>query len=242
MAVGLGFIIAVAIGLTGVGAGSLTTPLLILLLAVPAQIAVGTALIFGAVVKLITAPVYMARNQVNWRALLFLVAGGLPGVLLGSLVLHGIRTSVVMTIIGATIMTVAAFNLFRPTMQNRSDRTEWLAAVALPIGAETGFSSAGAGALGGLALLSLAPLTAVEVVGTDLCFGFVLSTVAGGIHAFMGALDKPVLYMLLAGGIPGAVVGAMLASRIPSRKLRMGLSLAMAVLGAQICWKGVTAL
>ncbi len=242
MTIALGFVVAVAIGLTGVGAGSLTTPLLILLLGVPAQGAVGTALIFGAVVKLLTAPVYLARKQVSGSALAFLLAGGLPGVLAGALLMHNIRTSLVMPLIGFTIMTLAVFSMFRPTPPQRSDRKKWLALVAFPIGAETGFSSAGAGALGALALLSLAPLTAAEVVGTDLCFGLALSTVAGGIHAALGSLDLAVLAKLLAGGVPGAVAGALLASRIPSRQLRFGLSLAMAVLGAQICWKGLVAL
>ena len=67
--------IAIAIGLTGVGAGTLTTPLLILAVGMPARIAVGTALIFGAVVKIITSPVYMARRQVDWRTLA-IPAGG----------------------------------------------------------------------------------------------------------------------------------------------------------------------
>jgi|SRR5579871_3176889 len=240
MEIFLGFVIAVAIGLTGVGAGSLTTPLLILLIGLSADQSVGTALIFGAVVKLITAPVYMARGQVNGRALAFLLAGGLPGVLIGSLLLHGLRTSVVLAVIGFIIMTVAGFNLFRPAAPTSGNRVKWLAAVALPIGAETGFSSAGAGALGALALLSLAPLSAAAVVGTDLSFGLVLSLVAGGIHAAMGSLNTPVLIKLLIGGVPGAITGAMLTSRLPSQKLRLGLSVAMVVLGASICWKGIS--
>src|SRR5215831_20586247 len=95
MEIALGFIIAVFIGLTGVGAGSMTTPLLILLLGMPATEAVGTALIFGAVVKIITTPLYVARRQVDWKALGFLLATGLPGVLFGSLVFHGVRGSIV---------------------------------------------------------------------------------------------------------------------------------------------------
>ena len=86
------------------------------------QGAVGTALIFGAVVKLLTAPVYMARRQVSARALAFLLAGGLPGVLAGALLMHGIRTSLVMTLIGFTIMTVAVFNLFRPATPRKTKR------------------------------------------------------------------------------------------------------------------------
>ena len=138
-----------------VGAGSLTTPLLILLLGLPAAECVGTSLIFGAVVKLITAPLYWARGQVNWCALGFLLATGLPGVLAGSLLLHGIRTGVMMALIGFTIMTVALLNLFKFSSGKRPDRTKWLALVGLPIGMEVGFSSAGSGALGALALLSL---------------------------------------------------------------------------------------
>lgn len=242
MEIALGFVIAVAIALTGVGAGSLTTPLLILLLGVPARESVGTALIFGAVVKLLTAPVYLLRGQVNARALAYLLVGGLPGVLAGSYLLHGMRTSVMMAVLGLTITTVALLNLFRFSRRPRRDRTNWLALVGLPIGAEVGFSSAGSGALGALALLSLAPLDAAAVVGTDLCFGLALSLVGGGIHAALGSFNTAILLRLLAGGVPGALTGAMLASRLPSKQLRFALSLAMAVLGAHICWKGMSTL
>src|ERR1700683_233574 len=124
MEIALGFIIAVFIALTGVGAGSLTTPLLILLLGLPAAECVGTSLIFGAVVKLITAPLDCARGQVNWRALAYLLATGLPGVLAGSLVLHGVRTGVMMAIIGFTIMSIALLHLFRVSSGPRADRSD----------------------------------------------------------------------------------------------------------------------
>src|SRR5258706_3663476 len=144
MEFGLGFVIAIAIALTEVGAGSLTTPLLILLLGIPAKESVGTALIFGAVVKVLTAPVYLLRKQVSGRALGYLLAGGLPGVLAGSLLLHGIRASVMMAVLGFTIMSVALLNLFHFSRKGpRPDRTNWLAAVGLPIRAGVGYSSAG---------------------------------------------------------------------------------------------------
>jgi uncharacterized membrane protein YfcA len=235
----LGFVISVAIALTGVGAGSLTTPLLILLLGLPAAECVGTSLIFGATVKLITAPLYWARGQVNWRALAYLLATGLPGVLAGSLLLRGIRTGLMMALIGFTIMMVALINLFRVSRGVRPDRKKWLALVGLPIGAEVGFSSAGSGALGALALLSLTPLSSAEVVGTDLCFGLALSLVGGGIHAALGNFNGAVITKLLIGGIPGAITGSMFASRVPSAKMRYALSMLMVVLGAQICWKGL---
>jgi uncharacterized membrane protein YfcA len=238
MAYALGFVIAIAIGLTGVGAGTLTTPLLILALDVPARIAVGTSLIFGAVVKIITSPVYMARRQVDWRTLFYMLAGGVPGVLIGVFILRGVDGKVITGVIGATIVIVALFNLFRPAPEHRRDKTKWLSLIALPIGTEVGFSSAGAGALGALSLLSLTKLPPAAVVGTDLVFGLVVSLIGGGVNAAMGTLDRTVLLQLLAGGVPGAIAGAYLAGHMPSKPLRMGLSGAMALLGANLFYRG----
>ena len=134
MAYALGFVVAIAIGLTGVGAGSLTTPLLILLLGLSPRISVGTALIFGFVLKIITAPVYMARKQVSWRTLAYMLAGGVPGVLIGVFLLRGLDANLISGIIGLTVMIIAIFNLFRPRPEHRKDKTRWLAAVAFPIG------------------------------------------------------------------------------------------------------------
>lgn len=237
MAYVLGFVISVAIGLTGVGAGTLTTPLLILALGVPARIAVGTSLIFGAVVKIITSPVYMARRQVDWRTLAYMLAGGVPGVLIGVFTLRGLDGKTITGVIGATIVVVALFNLFRPHTEIRHDWTPWLALVALPIGTEVGFSSAGAGALGGLSLLSMTRLAPAAVVGTDLVFGLVLSLIGGGVNAAAGTVNSTILMQLLAGGIPGAILGAYMVGKIPSKQLRTGLAGAMAVLGANLFYK-----
>ncbi len=147
-----------------------------------------------------------------------------------------------MAVLGFTITVMALLNLLRFARGGpRRNRMNWLLMVGLPIGAEVGFSSAGSGALGALALLSLTPLDAATVVGTDLCFGLALSVVGGGIHAALGSLNTAILLKLLIGGVPGALTGAMLASRLPSKQLRFALSLALAVLGAHICWKGMSA-
>jgi uncharacterized membrane protein YfcA len=240
MEIALGFIIAVFIAITGVGAGSMTTPLLILLLNMPTKQAVGTALIFGAAVKILTTPLYVARKQVNWRALGFLLATGLPGVLVGTLLLQGVKNDLITAFGGFTIMSIALLNLFRFSAVTRHDRTPWLAIVGLPIGVGVGFSSAGAGALGALCLMNMTTLVPAAIVGTDLSFGLVLSTVGGGIHAALGDLDKTVLIKLLIGGTVGAVAGGLLASRLPSKKLRFVLCVALVLLGADLCWKGVS--
>src|SRR5277367_1904530 len=163
----IGFIIAVFIALTGVGAGTITTPLLILFLGVPAPIAVGTGLMFSAVVKSVLVPAQIARRQVSWRVLSFMLLGGLPGVLLGSLVLrhldiHGPQLLLNGLLGGVLVLTALwqIFFSFRPARAEAPprDRSRLLPFLMLPLGVEVGFSSAGAGALGSAALLSLTDL------------------------------------------------------------------------------------
>jgi uncharacterized membrane protein YfcA len=243
----LGFIIAAAIGLTGVGAGVITTPVLILFLHVPAAQAVGTALIFSTVVKTLAAPVYVGRKQVHWKTLALLVAGGLPGVLGGSLLLDHFNVkrseALLYGVLGLTIVTMASLNLYKMIRNKQSrenrDRSRWLPFIALPIGAEVGFSSAGAGALGSIALLGLTRLTAGQVVGTDMFFGLAMSTIGGGIQLHAGNYAPELLWKLIVAGIPGALFGANLASRLPSRPLRYALSVWIIGLGAQLAYRGI---
>ena len=236
----LGFVISVFIGLTGVGAGSMTTPLLILLLGMPTSQAVGTALIFGAAVKIITTPFYWKRRQIDLKSLGYLLGTGLPGVLAGSLLLSGIKSDWITAFVGVTIMSISAFNLFRFAPSHSVDRKPWLAAVGLPIGLEVGFSSAGAGALGSLCLMNLTTLAPAAIVGTDLTFGLVLNLVGGGIRAAAGDLDWPILLRLLVGGVVGAIAGSLLAHKLPSKKLKLVLCVALVGLGGNLAWKGVS--
>jgi uncharacterized membrane protein YfcA len=243
----LGFMIATAIGLTGVGAGVITTPVLILFLHLPPAQAVGTALIFATVVKLAGAPVYLLRQQVRWRTLLRLVVGGLSGVFGGSLLLNRIRSeqsdSLLYAVLGFVIVTVASLNLFQMIRQSRRnnlrDRSRWLPLVALPIGAEMGFSSAGAGAIGSIALLGLTTLSTAQVVGTDVFFGLAMSSVGGGIQLTAGHYAPALLWRLIVGGIPRVLAGANMSTVLPSHPLRVGLSLWIIGLGAQLCWRGL---
>ena len=242
----LGFVIALAISLTGVGAGSMTTPLLILLLGVAPANAVGTALAFGAIVKIASVPLYAVRRQVNLRILWLLLAGGIPGVIAGGFLLNALKHSasngVLYIALGTLIVATALFHLYRvfrpnpqPANHNHSRLLPWF---ALPIGAEVGFSSAGAGALGSLLLLGLTPLTAAEVVGTDLCFGLGLSLVGSIIQVGAGNYDAALLWKLVLGGLIGAFTGSLLAGRIAPRPLRVGLLVALVILGCRLALYG----
>jgi uncharacterized membrane protein YfcA len=246
MEIVLGFMIAVAIGVTGVGAGVITAPVLILFLHVPPARAVGTALVFSTVVKLLVVPMQIYRKQVDYRVLGYLLAGGIPGVLAGSLILAKLNTKgsqgILYAALGITIVVMAALNLYRMWLQpgrGLKDFSRWLPAVALPIGAEVGFSSAGAGAVGSLALLWMTPLSAARVVGTDLFFGLCLSLIGGGFQLSAGNYDLAILTQLVIGGIFGAFAGTYLAAVTPQRAFRIVLSIWLITLGVQLCWSGV---
>lgn len=236
----IGFVIALFIALTGVGAGTITVPILILFLDVPAAIAVGVGLMFAAAVKAILVPAQIARGNVAWRTLGFMLLGGVPGVLLGSLLLRHLVTAgaenLLNAILGVILVGTASWQIFysfRPMKENRGsrDRSPLLTWLMLPVGAEVGFSSAGAGALGSAALLSLTPLEPAQVVGTDILFGFTVSLIGSGAHWFSRGADPNLLLHLIAGGIVGAICGTLISGYIPRRPLRFVLWIWLLLLG-----------
>jgi uncharacterized protein len=238
----IGFLIALFIALTGVGAGTITVPILVLFLGVPAPVAVGIGLTFSAAVKLILVPAQVVRKNVKWRTLGWMLLGGAPGVLVGSLFLKHLigagSQNLVNGLLGAILVSTASWQLvfsFRPMKQklNAPDRSRWLACLMLPVGAEVGFSSAGAGALGSAALLSLTPLEPAQVVGTDIAFGFLVSLLGSGAHWFAQGADSGLLLRLIAGGAAGAIAGTMLSTHVPRRPLRLALWIWLLILGGQ---------
>jgi hypothetical protein len=245
----IGFCIAIVIALSGVGAGVITAPLLILFLHVPVDIAVSTALAYSAIVKFIVVPVQVIRRQINYRVLGIMLLGGLPGVVLGSILfkhvaVHGPKTALYF-VLGAIIVFTSGWHLFRHIRpvgiaRPATARSKWISAIMFPIGAEVGFSSSGAGALGTISLLSLTSLTAAEVVGTDLAFGLAIAIVGTGVHMIGGSYDSLLLTKLAVGGVIGGIVGSGSAPKIPNRKLRLALSLWLMVIGLQFCYQAVT--
>jgi uncharacterized membrane protein YfcA len=153
----------------------------------------------------------------------------------------------VLTVIGSVIVALALLSIvkvFRKAnplepQQERPGALPWL---ALPIGLEVGFSSAGAGALTSLSLMQCTRLDARRVVGTDLAFGLSIAAIGGSVHLAAGTLNVPLLVSLSAGGVFGALTGAWLANRVPARVLRATLSVVMLILGQQLLSKGLAAL
>src|ERR1700735_1180272 len=216
----IGFLIALAIGLTGIGGGSFTVPALVLMFGLPAGAAVGTAFVFAGVLRLIAAPFYLIGKHVHARYLWLLLLGAGPGLAIGTYILRLMSrqaSSPVVVILLGVLLTASSSVTFIPRVQYRAfaqKNSRWLPWLALPIGVEAGFSSAGAGALGTVLLLNYSEMTPPEGVATDLLFGLVLAVIGSALQWKFGAITGPVLKQLLLGGVPGVIVGCLFSKRV----------------------------
>ena len=239
MEVLIGFLIALSIGLSGVGGGTITAPVLMLFLGVPAEIAVGTALFFAIFAKVPAGVVYLRQRQVNFKALGLMLLGGLPAVAVGSLLLGALKDhkNIVLMVIGVTVMVCTLINLALTVFKDckpRNFHPLWIVLSTAFIGLEMGFSSAGAGALGTLLLMSGTRLSPREVVGTDIWFGLALAIVGGGLHAALGQVDFALLLKIATGGLFGSLAGVYLAQQISQRPFRLGLLAWLMFIGSQL--------
>jgi uncharacterized membrane protein YfcA len=244
----IGFVIALAVGLTGIGGGSFTVPALVLIVGLPANAAVGTAFVYAGVIRLIAAPFYLLGKHIHARYLWLLLQGAIPGLLIGTYLLRLLSTSgssaTVVFVLGALLTASSAISFLRPLQNPQFARknSHWLRWFSIPIGIEAGFSSAGAGILGTLLLLNYSEIPAPQVVGTDLLFGLALAVLGSLFHWQFGSLNGPVLLQLLEGGIPGVLLGCALARVVPARKLKTVIALIAVFAGLQLLWSGTQAL
>jgi uncharacterized membrane protein YfcA len=240
----IGFLIAIAVGLTGIGGGSFTVPALLLLAGLTAGEAVGTAFLFAGVLRLIAAPFYLVGKQIHTRYLWLLLQGAVPGLLAGTWALRFLNrdagSPVVILLLGVLLAASSSVTFIKrvqnPTFAGKNYR--WLPWLALPIGAESGFSSAGAGALGTVLLLNYSEMTPAQVVGTDLLFGLVLAVIGSAFHWSFGSISTPILFQLLVGGVPGVVLGCLLARKVPAHRLKTAVAMVAIFAGLQLVWAG----
>jgi uncharacterized protein len=240
----IGFLIALAVGLTGVGGGSFTVPALVLIAGLTAGEAVGTAFLFAGVLRLIAVPFYLLGKQIHSRYLWLLLKGAIPGLVVGTWVLHLLNRDagnpVVIILLGIVLAASSSVTFIR-RVQNPAfagKNHHWLPWLALPIGVESGFSSAGAGALGTVLLLNYSEMTPAQVVGTDLLFGLVLAVIGSAFHWSFGSISLPILAQLLLGGVPGVVLGCLLAPKVPANKLKTAVAVVAIFAGLQLMWSG----
>lgn len=244
----LGFAIALSVGLTGIGAGSFTVPALLLVAGLAPAEAVGTTFVFAGVLRLIAAPFYLASRQVHSRYFRLLLVGAVPGLLLGIAGLRVLATQVsnaLIVLIVGILLTLSSSITFVPRAQAPGfvrKNSHWLPWLAFPIGVESGFSSAGAGALGTVLLLNYSEMDPIQVVGTDLVFGLVLAIIGGAFHWTLGTISMPLLGQLLVGGIPGVILGCILSRKVPAQRLKTIVAMIAICAGLQLVWSGAHAL
>lgn len=250
MHVTAGLFVGVMVGLTGVGGGSLMTPLLVLMFGVNAKTAVGTDLLFAAITKTVGSTVHGWRDTVDWRIFRRLAAGSIPAALLSVVALQGLgeigakAEQVIIAFLGCMLILTAFAALFQKRLVrlarrggSRHDRSALLPTVMLGafIGVAVSISSVGAGAIGVTALLMLYPnLPVSRIVGTDIVHAVPLALVAGSGHWLYGDVDPVLLVSLLVGSIPGVIVGSLLSSRAPDHLLRPALAAVLLFSGLKL--------
>ena len=244
----LGFVIALSVGLTGIGGGSFTVPALLLIAGLPPAEAVGTTFVFAGVLRLVAAPFYLATRQVHSRYFRLLLLGAVPGLVLGMAALRTLAkqdSNALIVLLVGILLTLSSSVSFVPRAQAPNfarKNARWLPWLAFPIGVESGFSSAGAGALGTVLLLNYSEMAPAQVVGTDLVFGLVLAMIGSVIHWTFGSISTVVLGQLLLGGIPGVIVGCVLSRKLPAQKLKAVVAVIAVCAGLQLVWSGARAL
>lgn len=246
-----GFGVGVLVGMTGVGGGSLMTPLLILLFGIHPATAVGTDLLYAAATKTAGTLVHGFAHSIEWRVVRRLAAGSVPATIVTLTVLSLVkvqsetaRALVTIMLCGALSMTACALifrntivGLFRNRFPGLDDRDT--AIVTVVVGAVLGVlvsvSSVGAGAVGVVALIILYPqLPMARIVGSDIAHAVPLTLVAGAGHWIIGAVDWHIMSSLLTGSLPGIVIGSYVAIRVPERALRLALAVTLIIVAGKL--------
>ena len=246
-----GFGVGALVGLTGVGGGSLMTPILILLFGVLPLLAVGTDLLYAAATKSAGTLVHGFNHTIEWRIVGRLAMGSVPAAIVMLVTLHflGISSSqtntIVTEILGVALLLTAAALIFRRQLlsvyahrvgklDDRHTRNYTILTGAV-VGALVSVTSVGAGALGVTALILLYPeLPIARIVGSDVAHAVPLTLVAGTGHWLLGSVDTSMLGALLMGSLPGIFVGSTLAPRVPDPALRWILAGVLVFVAARL--------
>jgi uncharacterized membrane protein YfcA len=241
-----GLLVGILVGMTGMGGGSLMTPILILLFGFDVKAAVGTDILHGAVFKSFGAFRHRMLGTVHARLALWMLVGSAPLSLVGVQIASGFGDATDTTmgrIVGAALILGGIGFLVKTFISGRGDDAPFLLArrdkvIAVTIGAVCGFvvglTSVGSGTFFGLAMLLLFPLTAPKIVGTDMLHAAALLWVAGASHLLHGNVDLHAMAWLLVGSIPGVLLGSQMSIKVPERSLRIVFSFVLVLSGIKL--------
>jgi len=249
-----GLFVGVLVGATGVGGGSVMTPLLVLLMGVAPHTAIGTDLLYASLTKAFGVGVHSLKRRVDWQVFRRLALGSLPASLATLWWLHssgspGVKDGATLIALGVVLVITAVAMVGMPLMIRRAERngfafsTRFLAVQPLLtvlagglVGLFITLTSIGAGALGAPLLLFLYPrrLTPARLVATDLAHAIPLALIAGAGHILLGNVDFHMLGLLLLGSIPGVWVGAHFGGKLPDSILRTAIAAVLALVGLKL--------
>jgi uncharacterized protein len=246
-----GVFVGLLVGMTGVGGGSLMTPLLVLVFGFHPATAVGTDLLYASATKSVGTMMHNASGTVDWQVVRRLSLGSVPATVLMLLLLshlgpHLQSTQHVITLtLGLALIATAIAILFRGTIlayftRNAVARPEgrtfaYTVILGAVLGVLVSISSVGAGALGMTVLLILYPKLPINrLVGSDIAHAVPLTLIAGAGHWAMGSVDVSLLLALLLGSIPGIVLGSLFATRVPDQVLRPILAGTLVLVGSKL--------
>ncbi len=246
-----GFGVGFLVGMTGIGGGSLMTPLLILVFGVHPATAVGTDLLYAAATKSGGTVVHGLNRNIEWHVVGRLAIGSIPTtaatlLVLSRLDIHGSAVQTAMTaVLSGALIATAVVLLFRKRILARYSRRiderapRRTVMLTVLVGAMLGLlvtiSSVGAGALGATALMILYPrLPTARIVGSDIAHAVPLTLAAGFGHWLVGSVDWALLGSLLAGSLPGIMIGSYLSVRVPEAVLRFGLATTLILVASRL--------
>jgi len=230
------------VGLTGVGGGTLLTPLLIYL-GIQPTIAVGSDLLYGSITKLVGAYQHSKRDSIDWGWVRYLAMGSVPATLIAVYLLHlvqlryGSAEELVRISLGGVLLVAAVLSigndiyvryrrqpasLVPVEAKAHAGKIVFLGAV---VGFMVGMTSLGSGAIVAVALMALSRLPATRIIGTDIAHAVVLVSAAAIAHWQLGSVNIPLAANLLVGSLPGVVLGSRLAYYTPTRPLKFGMAL-----------------
>jgi len=239
------------VGLTGVGGGSLMTPLLVLLFGFHPATAVGTDLLYASVTKSVGTVVHHKGQTVDWKIVFGLASGSVPAAVLTLYVMSrsGVNATNSSTtlnlLLGCALIVTGIAVMFRPLiLRFAGDHihgmtarrvTAWTVLLGATLGVLVSITSVGAGALGTTALLILYPkLPIARIAGSDIAHAVPLTLIAGIGHWMMGSVDFGLMGALLVGSIPGVIVGSLLGGRSSDAVLRPILAVTLLVVGGRL--------
>lgn len=245
-----GFLVGVMVGITGVGGGSLMTPVLVLVFHQNVKTAVGTDLLYAAITKMFGSAVHHSRQTVDWRIFRLLAMGSVPASLLTLTVINTLgkigkdTEHLILVVLGGMLLVTALATLFQKQLlkfagEHNDLKLSRAQVPTVVLGAVIGvlvtISSVGAGAIGVTALLMLYPrLPVSRLVGTDIVHAVPLALIAGTGHWVIGDVNGSLLINLLVGSIPGVLLGASYSSRAPDHILRPALAFVLTLSGLKL--------